>query len=343
MKELEGLFVQILVLAKETGLLKLGTVSLDGTKVKANASRHKAMSWGYANRLEVQLQKEVRVLLEKAVQSDAQEEPSVDIPAELLRREERLARIGRAKAKIEQRVKERFEWEKAEYEEKMKRRKEKEARTGKKPGARSPKPPKAGPGERDQVHFTDEESRIMPSHEGFVQAYNAQAVVDIDSHLIVESHLTQQTNDKQQVAPAVAGLRQVQDFLGKPMGLLADAGYFSEGNVRLCEGITPYIPERREKHNPPLAARLQQLPVSDAQPVHAHPVTAMADRLRTPEGRALYARRKSTVETVFGIVKERMGFRRFHLRGLNAAQGEWTLVCMACMAWNLKRMHTLSG
>ena len=340
LKELEGLFVKLLVLAKETGLLKLGHVSLDGTKIKANASKHKAMSWGYAERLEVQLRGEVKELLKQAERADSQEATAVDIPEELSRREDRLAMIDRAKAKIEQRAQERFEAQQAEYEETVKRRKEKEEKTGKKPGGRPPEPPQAGPQDKDQVNFTDEESRIMPSTEGFVQAYNAQAAVDLDSHLIVENHLTQQTNDKQQIKPALTGLKQVQEPLGKPAGLLADAGYFSENNVKLCvrHRITPYIPNRREKHHPPLADRLQPPPVSDTPPADA--TAAMADRLRTPAGRALYARRKSTVETVFGIVKEVMGFRRFHLRGFKAAQGEWNLVCMA---WNLKRMHVLSA
>lgn len=340
LKELKGLFVQLLVLAKETGLWKLGNVSLDGTKIKANASKHKAMSWGYAVRLEKQLREEVEELLKRAERADTEEAAPVDIPEELSRRQDRLARIAEAKAKIEQRARERFEAEQAEYEEKMERRREKEKKTGNKPGGRPPKPPQAGPQDKDQVNFTDEESRIMPSAEGFVQAYNAQAAVDLDSHLIVENHLTQQPNDKQQMGPALAGLKQVQDSLGKPAGVLADAGYFSEDNVELCKsyGVKPYIPDRREKHHAPLADRLQPPPASDGPPANA--TAAMARRLRTPEGKALYARRKSTVETVFGILKERMGFRRFHLRGFNAAQGEWNLVCLA---WNLKRLHALSA
>lgn len=337
MKELEGLFVQLLVLAKETGFLKLGHVSLDGTKIKANASKHKAMSWGYAERLEKQLRGEVEELLKRAEQADAGEATEVDIPEELSRREKRLEKIRQAKAKLEERAQERFEAQQAEYEERMKRRREKEEASGKKPGGRPPEPPQAGPQDKDQVNFTDEESRIMPGPEGYVQGYNAQAAVDIDSHLIVENHLTQQTNDKQQIEPALAGLKQVQEALGKPEGLLADAGYFSEDNVKLCESheLTPYISNHREKHHPPLAETLHPLPTSDSTDATA----AMANRLRTPQGKALYARRKSTVETVFGVVKEVMGFRRFHLRGIEAAQGEWNLVCMA---WNLKRMFALS-
>jgi transposase len=339
LKELEGLFVQMLVLAKVTGLLRLGHVSLDGTKLKANASKHKAMSWGYANKLEEQLRREVRELLKKAEQADAEDEPEMDIPDELARREDRLAAIEKAKAEIERRANERFEAEQAQYEEKLKRRKEQEERTGKRARGHAPKPPEAGPKEKDQVNFTDGESRIMPSHEGFVQAYNVQAAVDINSHLIVENHLTQQPNDKQEVAPALDRLAEMEHSLGKPAGLLADAGYFSEDNVKRCEAeeITPYISDSRERHNLPWNAWFQTPPPC---PDDADAVTVMAHRLRTSEGKALYAKRKSTVETVFGIVKEVMGFRRFHLRGLDAAQGEWNLVCMA---WNLKRMYVLAG
>jgi len=337
--ELEGLFVQLLVLAKVAGLFKLGTVSLDGTKMKANASKHKAMSWGYANKLEEQLRREVQALLKKAELADAEDEPDIDIPDELARREDRLAAIEKAKMEIERRARERFEAEQAEYEEKLKKRKEKEEQTGKKCGGREPKAPEAGPREKDQVNFTDDQSRIMPSSEGFVQAYNAQAVVDIDSHLIVENHLSQQSNDKREVEPALGRLAGMEGRLGKPEGLLTDAGYFSEDNVKRCQadGITPYISDSREQHNLPWDERFQSPPPC---PEDADAVTAMRHRLRTPEGKALYAKRKSTVETVFGIVKEVLGFRRFHLRGFDAAQGEWNLVCMA---WNLKRLYALTG
>jgi len=337
--ELEGLFVQILVMAKVMGLLKLGHVSLDGTKIKANASKHKAMSWGYANKLEAQLRREVEGLLRRAEQADAEDEPEIDIPDELARREDRLAAIEKAKAEIERRAEERYKAEQAEYEERLKRRGEKEAKSGKKARGRSPKPPQAGPRDKDQVNFTDEESRIMPSSEGFVQAYNAQAAVDVDTHLIVENHITQQPNDKQEIQSALERLNGVEQSLGKPEGLLADAGYFSESNVALCEAgeITPYISDARERHNLAWDERFKTPPPCSED---AGAVTVMRHRLRTTEGKAIYAKRKSTVETVFGIVKEVMGFRRFHLRGLYATQGEWNLVCMA---WNLKRMYALTG
>jgi transposase len=339
LKELEGLFVQMLVLAKVMGLFQLGHVSLDGTKIKANASKHKAMSWGYANQLEEQLRREVQELLRRAELADVEDEPEMAIPDELARREDRLAAIEKAKVEIERRARARFEAEQAEHEEKLRKRKEQEETTGKKARGRAPKAPQAGPRDKDQVNFTDEESRIMPSAEGFVQAYNAQAGVDIDSHLIVENHLTQQTNDKQEVGPTLDRLKEMQGCLGKSTGLLADAGYFSEDNVKRCEAdeVTPYISASRERHNLPWDERFQSPPPC---PEDADVVTAMRHRLRTPEGKAMYAKRKSTVETVFGIVKEVMGFRRFHLRGFDAAQGEWNLVCMA---WNMKRMYALAG
>ena len=335
LEPLRGVFVQILVIAQAMGVLKIGTVSLDGTKVKANASKHKAMSWGYANRLEAQLREEVQTLLEQAARADTEASPGLDIPEELERREARLAAIERAKAEIERRAQERDEAEQAEYEEKLKRRRDTEKATGKKARGREPKAPVAGPRAKDQVNFTDEESRIMPSSEGFVQGYNAQAAVDIDSHLIVAEHVSDHTNDKQELAPALRCLDERQEAVGQPRALLADAGYFSDENVRRCEaeGIEPYIASGRERHHRPLADRLAPVPECPAQ---ADGVAAMGHRMKTPEGRALYAKRKSTVETVFGVIKEVLGFRRFHLRGLEAVQGEWTLVCMA---WNLKRMH----
>jgi transposase len=339
LEALAGLFTQALQMCQMAGLVKLGHIAIDGTKLKANASKHKAMSWGYANKLEEQLRQEVQELLRRAEQADAEEEPEIDIPDELARREDRLAAIKKAKEEIERRAQERFEGERAEYEEKLKQRKDKEAETGKKARGREPKPPQAGPRAKDQVNFTDEESRIMPSSDGFVQAYNAQAAVDIDTHLIVENHITQQPNDKQEIEPTLRQLNEVEGSLGKPDGLLADTGYFSENNVKRCEAnaITPYISDRRERHNLPWDERFKAPPPC---PEGANAVTAMAHRLRTPEGKAIYARRKSTVETVFGIIKEVLGFRQFHLRGLDSAQGEWNLVCMA---WNLKRMYTLAS
>ena len=340
LKELEGFFVEILLLGQAMGLVKLGTVSLDGTKIKANASKHKALSWAHANKLEAQLKAEVEELMRLAEAADNTPVPEeMDIPEELARREQRLAKIAEAKAEIEARARARFEREQAEYEEKMARRKAKEARTGKKPGGRPPAAPSADPQAKDQVNLNDEDSRIMPSHEGFVQSYNAQASVDADSHLVLARHLSQQPNDKQEVAPTLERLGQLPDALGQVDTLLADSGYFSEANAKRCEaeGITPYIAEGRQRHNEPLHERFAADPPEPPQP---NPVEAMAHRLRTRHGKAMYARRKSTVETVFGVIKNVLGFRQFSLRGLEAVSGEWSLVCIG---WNLKRLHALKG
>jgi transposase/IS5 family transposase len=339
--ELEALFVEILRIGQAMGLVKLGTVSLDGTKIKANASKHKALSWAHANRLEEQLKDEVAELMRLAVQADNHALPEqMDIPLELERREQRLEVIAAAKAEIAARAQERFEREQGEYEEKQAKREAHEKKTGKKPRGKGPKPPTPGPEPKDQVNLTDAESRIMPtSSGGFEQGYNAQAGVDIDTHLIVEEHVTQHTNDKQEVAPALENLAALPEELGEVEALLADTGYHSEANVQRCDNaeIEPLIPAKREGHNPPLAERFADDPAPPSDP---SPVQAMAHRLRTQAGKALYAKRKSTVETVFGIIKHVMGFRQFLLRGLRAVQGEWALVCIG---WNLRRLFVLKG
>lgn len=341
LKELKSLFVQVLQIAKEMGCLKLGKVSLDGTKIKANASKHRALSWKYAQELERQLQAEVEELLRLAEEADGSEKPEgLDIPKELERREKRLEAIAAAKKEIKRRAAERYEQEQAEYEKKIAERKTTEAESGKKPRGREPKPPTPGPRDKDQVNLTDEESRIMPkSGGGFEQGYNGQASVDIATMLIVGQHLSQHTNDKQEVGPALEVLKELPDEMGKVEGLLADTGYFSEANVKGCEKqtIVPYISTHREKHNRWLKKRLagEQL---EGPPDDADAVEAMKYRLQTDAGREIYAKRKSTVEPVFGIIKSVMGFRQFLLRGVESAQGEWDLVCMA---YNLKKLHAL--
>ena len=338
--ELEELFVQILLIAHRLGVLKLGDIFIDGSKVKANASKHKALSWDYANKLEARLKAEVEELLELAKTANGQEHRGLDIPAELARWEERLRKIAEAKAEIERRARERYAREKADYDEKMARRQAKEKRTGKKPGGRAPKEPEPGPHAKDQVNFTDEESRIMPvSGGGFEQAYNGQIGVEGDSRLIVCQHLSQQPNDKQELVPALDHLAQLPEELGKVETASADTGYYSEDNVSACEkaGVVPYIACGREPHYPPLAERLAGAPQAPENP---DPVSALRHRLKTAEGKAHYAKRKSTVEPVFGIIKHVIGFRQFMLRSLKAVQGEWTLVCIA---FNLKRLHTLKG
>jgi len=329
------------VVGEAMGLVKLGTISLDGTKIKANASKHKALSWEYANRLEVQLKQEVEELMRLAEAADQCSRPEeMDIPEELKRREERLVAIDRAKEEIRARAQERFEREQAEFEARQAKREAREKETGKKPRGKKPKPPTSGPQAKDQVNLTDEESRIMPTASGgFEQAYNAQAGVDVKTHLIVEQHVTQHTNDKQEIEPALAAIGHLPKALGEPENLLADTGYFSEANVEKCAkaNLVPFIPEKRENHNLPLTERFREVP---DPPQNATVVQAMRHRLQTRGGKAVYATRKSTVETVFGIIKQVQGFRQFLLRGLDAVQGEWSLVCIG---WNLKRMHALRG
>jgi len=338
--ELKPLFVQILIIAKEMGLLKLGKVSLDGTKVKANASKHRALSWGSACKIEKQLQAEVAELMRLAQEADSSDRPDeMNIPEELLRRQDRMDAIAEAKEKIEQRANERYSREVEEYEQKVADRKAKAEKSGKKPRGRDPKPPTPGPRDKDQVNLTDEESRIMPSAKGFKQAYNAQASVDLDTMCILSAHITQSPNDKQEVVPTLEALNELPEPLGKVDTLLADTGYFSESNVKKCieAEVTPLISTGRQKHNQPLQERFTQ---PESLPDNADPVEEMKHHLKTPDGRQLYAKRKSTVEPVFGIIKHVMGFRQFFLRGYEAVSGEWTLVSIA---WNLKRMFVLNG
>ena len=338
--ELKPLFVQILMIAQQMGLLKLGKVSLDGTKVKANASKHHALSWEHACKLEEQLKGEVEELLRLAEQADNSTIPDeMSIPDELARREERLSSIAAAKEEIERRAAERYAREKDAYEQKMAERTAKEQETGNKPKGKKPQPPEPGPEKKDQVNLTDEESRIMPTAgKGFEQAYNAQAAVDVDTMLIVEAHISQSPNDKQEIFPAVSGLNLLPAELGKVEEILADAGYYSEGNVSICEScqIKPFIPPGRDKHHQPLYERFTR---PDPLPPDADPASKMRYRLKTAEGRAHYAKRKSTVEPVFGIIKHVMRFRQFFLRGVEAVRGEWTLVSIA---WNIKRMFALT-
>lgn len=341
LKDIEGLFVQVLLLAREMGLLKMGTVGLDGTKIHANASRHSALSYEHAGKIEAQLQAEVADLMAKAEAADQADIPDgMSIPEELARREERLAKIAEARAKIEARAQERFERERAEHDAKMAARAAKTKATGKKPGGFPPQPPAPGPRPTDQINLTDAESRIMPvAGGGFDQCYNAQAAVAAGSLLVVAANVVQAPTDKQQLEPMLDALKGLPHAIGQPDTLLADNGYFSDANVVACAaaGIEPMIATGRECHHPSLDQRFAAAPSAPANPT---PVEAMAHRLRTPEGKKLYGLRKQTPEPVFGIIKSVMGFRQFLLRGLDNVQGEWRLVTMA---WNLKRMFALSA
>jgi len=337
--ELAGLFVQVLELAQEMKLLKLGTVCLDGTKIHANASRHSALSHGHIQKLEVQLKAEVQELLALAEHADQANLPDgVSLPAELKRREDRLQAMAAAKAKIAARAEERYQREKADYDQKMLARAAKEKDSGQKPRGKPPQAPLPGPKDSDQVNLTDEASRIMPMPGGgFEQAYNAQAAVDATTMLVVATGLTQAPNDKEQIEPMLQTLAAQSSVLGRVERVAADSGFSSEKNILACEAakIEPLIAVAREEHHPGWRERHSEPP---ALPVGATPMQVMAHKLKTTAGRAIYALRKQTVEPVFGIIKSVMGFRQFSLRGLKKVGAEWTLVCLA---WNVKRMAVL--
>lgn len=341
LKQIETLFVQVLGVAREMGVLKMGTVALDGTKIHANASRHSALSYEHAGKIEAQLKAEVAELMAKAEATDQADVPDgMSVPEELGLREKRLTAIVKAKATIEARAKERHAREQAEHDAKMAQRAAKTAATGKKPSGRVPQPPVEGPLPTDQVNLTDEESRIMPvAGGGFEQCYNAQAVVAAVSLLVIAANVVQAPNDKQQLEPMLDKIADLPDALGKVGELLADNGYFSEGNVNACAaaGIDPVIAMGREAHHPSLDERFAEPPPPPQDPT---PLEAMDHRLKTPEGKKRYALRKQTPEPVFGIIKSVLGFRQFLLRGLDNVRSEWNLVTMA---WNMKRMFVLAG
>jgi len=290
-------------------------------------------------KIEAQLKAEVADLLAKAEAADQADVPDgLSIPAELERREVRLAKLAEARTKIEARAKERFEREQAEYQARLAAREAKIAATGRNPGGKPLVVPVAGPRPMDQINLTDEESRIMPvPGGGFEQGYNAQAAVASGSLLVVAVDVVQATNDKQQLQPMLSKVAALPDEVGEVATLLADHGYFSAANVSACvaAGIEPLIAIGRQAHYPPLGERCAAAPAAPANPT---PVEAMAHRLQTSRGRTLYALRKQMPEPVFGIIKSVMGFRQFLLRGLDAVRGEWSLVTMS---WNIKRLFVL--
>ncbi len=336
--QIEALFVQVLMLAREMKCLKLGNISLDGTRIAANASKHRALSWEHANKIEAQLREEVQQLLKLAEESDSRPvHDGLDVPAEIARREKRLGAIAQAKAKIEERARERSAAEQQEYEAKCAKR-QVQRDDGKKPRGPDPQPPASGPKAADQVNLTDEESRIMPtSSGGFEQSYNAQAAVDTETMMVVIAHVSQAPNDKREITPILDKVQALPQDLGRVSTLLGDTGYFSAANVQACEaqGIEPMLSMKRESHHIPV---LQRFAPDAPEPETDDPVVRMAYRLGTKKGRTLYGLRKQTVEPVFGIIKRVMGWRQMSMRGLDRARGEWSLVTMA---WNIKRLHVL--
>jgi transposase len=338
--ELQGLFVEILLLAKLAGILKVGNLSLDGSKIHADASKSKAVSYGRLVELEKQLQNEVKQLFELGEQADQGEATipgGLVIEDEIAFRKARLENLASAKAVLEARAKERYEQEKAEYDAKLKAREEKAKKQGKKPRGKAPEPPKAGPNDKDQYNFTDPDSRIMKNstNQGYDQHYNAQVAVTQDTMLIVATSLSNHPNDKCEAEPTLDAL---SPELGQPEGAALDNGFFSEHNILALEqrNIEPYIATGREPHYKTVDTLLGTVPAEP--PVEASPKEKMAYKLATEIGKEIYRLRKCTVEPVIGIIKEVLGFRQFSLRGLANVSGEW---CLVCLAFNLKRMHTL--
>ena len=336
--KIQELFAQILLLAQEEGKLELGNISLDGSKIHADASKSKAVSYKRLLELEAQLRQEVEELLALGKQADQVELPEgLVIEDEITFRKNRLAGLAQAKAVLEARARERYEAELAEYKAKMQVREEKARQTGRKPRGRAPQPPTPGPGDKDQYNFTDPESRIMKNsnNKGFEQHYNTQLAVEQDSFLIVANTLSNHPNDYAEMEPT---LDAIPAKLGTPSAAALDNGYFSADNVTACEtrGIDPYIATGREPHHRSWKAHFAALPA--APPEDASPMVKMAYKLQTEIGKAIYGLRKCTVEPVIGIIKEILGFRQFSLRGLAAAAGEW---CLVCLGFNLKRLHVL--
>jgi len=336
--QITELFVQVLLVAKEAGVLKLGKISLDGSKIHADASKSKAVSYKRLLQLERQLQVEVEELLALSERADEGQLPEgMDIGEEIVFRQERLTNLSRAKAVLEMRAEERYQAEKAEYEAKLREREEKARRKKRKPRGRKPKPPEPGPRDKDQYNFTDPESRIMKNsnNKGFDQHYNVQVAVEQDSFLIAAHTLSNHPTDRNEAIPT---LDAIPPQVGKPEAGALDAGYFSEHNIAEMERreIEPYIATGREPHHKSWRVRFAEQ--TAPPPEDATPTVKMAYKLRTEIGQAIYRLRKSTVEPVIGIIKEVLGFRQFSLRGLAAAAGEW---CLVCLAFNLKRLHVL--
>jgi transposase len=335
LKAFTDVFVQVVRLAGEMGLVRLGNVATDGTKIQGNASRHKAMSYGYMKKEVERLREEIEALVTQAYQQDEADEAALgsrrgdELPAELTRREDRVAKIEDAMRRLEAQAQ-------AEAKAEQQRRAAVEAerrRTGKPRRGKAPHPVADTPDDKAQMSFTDPELHIMrTNNKGWDYCGNAQASVDGACQIIVACDVTEASNDKQQAEPmaqatlstlAQAGLERPQAEAGDAQAIPAtlDSGYYSEAAVEALErrGFDPYIATERQRHH------------TLATEASAAPATAkerMAAKVRTPEGRAVYARRKVIVEPVFGQIKEARGFRRFLLRGLANIRGEWRLVCL---------------
>jgi hypothetical protein len=330
--------VQVLVLAQVAGVLKLGNISLDGTKIQKDAKKSKAVSYKHLLALSAHLRAEVEELFALSERVDQGEMPDgLLVSDEIAIRQARLARLAEAKAVLIARAKERDAIEQAEYATKLQARADKARQTGRTPRGRPPKPPTPGPRDKDQYNFTDPESRIMKhsSTEGFEQDYNAQVAVDQDSLLIVGAALSNHPTDQHEAEPT---LDAIPPEIGPPEAGAMDNGYFSAANIAACErrGIDPYIAVGRDPHHPSWQQRFAE--ETDPPAADASPTVKMAYKLKTAIRKAIYGLRKCTVEPVIGIIKEVLGFRQFSLRSQQAAAGEW---CLVCLAFALSRLHTL--
>jgi transposase len=337
--DLKSHFVQVLLIAQEVGVLQLGRISLDGSKLHADASKSKAVSYQRLLAIETRLQAEVEELFVLGERAEQEKLPDGLIVAdEIARRQARLVELATAKAVIEARAKERFAVEQAQYEAKVRERDEKPRKRGGKPRGRPPTPPTPGPRAQDQYNFTDPDSRIMKNstNQGFDQDYNAQVAVDQESFLIVGESLSNHPTDQAEAVPTVDA---IPSELGRPEAAALDAGFFSASNIAALEqrGIDPYIATGRDAHNQSWREHFAAEPTPP--PENASPKVQMAYKLQTAIGQAIYRARKCTVEPVIGIIKEVLGFRQFSLRGQDGAAGEW---CLVCLAFNLKRLHRLT-
>ena len=364
LKALAGLFLQVLNLCRKAGLVKLGHVALDGTKIKANASKHKAMSYDRMSEKEKQLEEEVARLLKEAEAVDAAEDAvhgkgkrGDELPPELARRQSRLKKIKEAKAALEAEARERAAAEAEEVKLKLAERAKKEVELGHKMGGRPPQMPdveNAVPDPKAQRNFTDPESKIMKdgASKSFEQCYNAQAAVDSANQIILAAEVTQEPNDKEQLVPVMG---KVEENVGQmPDAASADSGFFSEAAVQdeSLKGVELYVPPDRQKHGSASAAPVvgaeseasvapveAVVPEAQGQSVAGKPAKkstspqsecakTMREKLQSAAGRAIYKMRKAIVEPVFGQIKERRGFRRFSFRGLEKVSAEWTLIAL---------------
>ena len=342
-------FHQVLECAARTQVFKVGdiTLAIDGTKIKANASKHSAMSHGHALEQMQLLEEQIAELVAKAENADSTPlQDGLSIPQEVSRREDRISKIKAAVRVMEARAKERHAREQAEYEQKLKARDDQEKATGKKARGKTPQPPPEGPQDKDQYNFTDPESRIMKAGSGehFEQSYNAQAGVEIESRLIVTQCVSDAPNDKQELAPTLGACSPVVESIA---AVLVDSGFYSEAAIAQAEnsaeptlqGIKIYAATKRHAHGRSVA-ELEQRDEPAVPAAGASTQEIMEQRLATSAGKALYAQRKQTIEPVFGIIKAAMGFRQFMLRGKSKVETEWTLVTLS---YNLKRLFHMGA